>query len=143
VQAALPADLFIAAAAVADWRADDEAQQKIKKGAGDAPLLKLTENPDILASIAQRTSARPKLVVGFAAETENLLAHAQEKLRCKGCDLIIANDVGKDHGVMGKDETSVTLITPSGSETWANVTKDEVAARLIARLVEQLAGRAA
>jgi phosphopantothenoylcysteine decarboxylase/phosphopantothenate--cysteine ligase len=140
VQAALPADLFIAAAAVADWRADDEAQQKIKKGAGEIPLLKLAENPDILASIAQRTSARPKLVIGFAAETENLLAHAQEKLRCKGCDLIVANDVGKDHGVMGKDETSVTLITSSSSETWADVTKDEVAARLIARLAEQLAG---
>jgi phosphopantothenoylcysteine decarboxylase/phosphopantothenate--cysteine ligase len=141
VQAALPADLFIAAAAVADWRTDGETQQKIKKGAGETPFLKLTENPDILASIAQRTTARPKLVVGFAAETENILAHAQEKLRCKGCDLIVANDVGKEHGVMGKDETSVTLITASGSETWASMTKDDVAARLVARLAEQLAGR--
>jgi phosphopantothenoylcysteine decarboxylase/phosphopantothenate--cysteine ligase len=139
VQAALPADLFIAAAAVADWRADDEAPHKIKKGAGETPVLKLTENPDILATIAQRATARPKLVVGFAAETENLLAHAQEKLRRKGCDLIIANDVGKEHGVMGKDKTSVTLITASGSETWAHMTKDDVAARLIARLAEHLA----
>jgi len=139
VQAALPADLFIAAAAVADWRADDEAPHKIKKGAGETPVLKLTENPDILATIAQRATARPKLVVGFAAETENLLAHAQEKLHRKGCDLIIANDVGKEHGVMGKDKTSVTLITASGSETWAHMTKDDVAARLIARLAEHLA----
>jgi phosphopantothenoylcysteine decarboxylase/phosphopantothenate--cysteine ligase len=138
-QAALPADIFIAAAAVADWRIDSEAHQKIKKGAGETPVLKLTENPDILASIAQRTSARPKLVVGFAAETENLLAHAQEKLRCKGCDLIVANDVGAANGVMGKDDTTVTLISAAGSETWANISKDEVAHRLIARLAEQLA----
>jgi phosphopantothenoylcysteine decarboxylase/phosphopantothenate--cysteine ligase len=139
VQAALPADIFIAAAAVADWRADTEAQQKIKKSSGAAPSLSLTENPDILATIAQRTSGRPKIVVGFAAETENLLAHAQEKLRCKGCDLIIANDVGPDHGVMGKDQTTVTLITTSGTETWSDVTKDEVAQRLIRRLADQLA----
>jgi phosphopantothenoylcysteine decarboxylase / phosphopantothenate---cysteine ligase len=140
-EAALPADIFIAAAAVADWRADGEAQQKIKKGAGGTPVLHLTENPDILATVAQRTSARPKLVVGFAAETENLLAHAQEKLRCKGADLIVANDVGKDHGVMGKDETTVTIITAASSETWADLSKDEVARRLIGHLADQLEGR--
>jgi phosphopantothenoylcysteine decarboxylase / phosphopantothenate---cysteine ligase len=138
-EAALPADIFIAAAAVADWRADEEAHQKIKKGAGEAPVLRFVENPDILASIAQRASGRPKLVVGFAAETENLLAHAQEKLRCKGADLIVANDVGKD-GVMGKDETTVTLITAAGTETWADLSKDEVARRLISRLAGQLEG---
>ena len=140
-EAALPADIFIAAAAVADWRADGEAQQKIKKGAGEAPHLQLTENPDILATVAQRTSARPKLVVGFAAETENLLAHAQEKLRCKGADLIVANDVGKDHGVMGKDETTVTIITAASTETWADLSKDEVARRLMGHLADQLEGR--
>jgi phosphopantothenoylcysteine decarboxylase/phosphopantothenate--cysteine ligase len=142
VEAALPVDIFIAAAAVADWRSDGEAQQKIKKGDGGTPTLKLTENPDILATIAQRASGRPKLVVGFAAETENLLAHAQEKLRCKGCDLIVANDVGTAHGVMGKDETTVTLITASHMETWSDLTKDDVAHRLIGRLADQLEGRA-
>jgi phosphopantothenoylcysteine decarboxylase/phosphopantothenate--cysteine ligase len=139
-EAALPADIFIAAAAVADWRADEEAHQKIKKGAGEAPVLHFVENPDILATIAQRTSGRPKLVVGFAAETENLLAHAQEKLRCKSADLIVANDVGKD-GVMGKDETTVTIITAASTETWADLSKDEVARRLIARLAAELEGR--
>jgi len=143
-EAALPADIFIAAAAVADWRIEGEAQQKIKKGAGGTPVLQLTENPDILATIAQRTSARPKLVVGFAAETENLLAHAQEKLRCKGADLIVANNVGAGHGVMGKDETTVTLLSAAGTETcaetWTDLTKDEVARRLISRLADQLAG---
>lgn len=142
VQAALPADIFIAAAAVADWSSDGEAHQKIKKGAGKTPVLKLTENPDILASIAQRTSARPKLVIGFAAETENLLAHAQEKLRCKGCDLIVANDVGETNGVMGKDDTTVTLISTAGTETWSEISKDGVAHRLIARLAAQLTGLA-
>jgi phosphopantothenoylcysteine decarboxylase / phosphopantothenate---cysteine ligase len=140
-EAALPADIFIAAAAVADWRADEEAHQKIKKGAGEAPVLHFVENPDILATIAQRTSGRPSLVVGFAAETENLLAHAQEKLRCKGADLIVANDVGKD-GVMGKDETTVMIITAASTETWADLSKDEVARRLIARLAGELDGRA-
>ncbi len=140
-EAALPADIFIAAAAVADWRADEEAHQKIKKSAGEAPVLHFVENPDILATIAQRSSGRPKLVVGFAAETENLLAHAQEKLRCKGADLIVANDVGKD-GVMGKDETTVTIITPDSQETWADLSKDDVARRLIARLAAELEGRA-
>ncbi|WP_020174437.1 bifunctional phosphopantothenoylcysteine decarboxylase/phosphopantothenate--cysteine ligase CoaBC [Methyloferula stellata] len=139
-EAALPADIFIAAAAVADWRADEEAHQKIKKGAGEAPVLHFVENPDILATIAQRTTARPSLVLGFAAETENLLANAQEKLRCKGADLIVANDVGKD-GVMGKDETTVTIITAASTETWADLSKDEVARRLIARLAGELDGR--
>jgi phosphopantothenoylcysteine decarboxylase/phosphopantothenate--cysteine ligase len=138
-EAALPADIFIAAAAVADWRVSGEAPNKIKKAQGEMPALRLTENPDILATIAQRSSGRPTLVIGFAAETENLLAHAQEKLRGKGCDLIVANDVGAAHGVMGKDQTTVTLITATGSETWADLTKDEVAHRLIHRLADRLA----
>ena len=93
VEAALPADMFIAAAAVADWRVAEAATDKIKKGTGGAPVLPLVENPDILASVARHGSARPRLVVGFAAETVDVLAHAQAKLAQKGCDVIIANDV--------------------------------------------------
>jgi len=141
-EAALPADIFIAAAAVADWRPDREASQKIKKKAGaSVPDFKLVENPDILAKISQRKEGRPTLVVGFAAETDQIIIHAEDKLRRKGCDLIVANDVSAASGVMGKDETSVTLLSPGGFETWTNLSKDEVAERLIARLADKLAAR--
>jgi len=139
-EAVLPADIFIAAAAVADWRPDQEASQKIKKKAGAAvPDFRLVENPDILAKISQRKDGRPAIVVGFAAETDQIIAHAEDKLRRKGCDLIVANDVSAAQGVMGKDDTSVTLLWPGGSETWSNLSKDEVAERLIARLATKLA----
>jgi phosphopantothenoylcysteine decarboxylase / phosphopantothenate---cysteine ligase len=139
VETALPADIFIATAAVADWRAEAAAPQKVKKSAAP-PQFALAENPDILAIVAQRKSARPRVVVGFAAETENLLVHAREKLQRKKCDLIVANDVGAD-GAMGKDENQVTLISAAGSEPWPKMRKDEIAAKLIQYLAEMLKER--
>ncbi len=130
VEAALPADMFIAAAAVADWRVADVAAQKLKKGA-QAPVLRLVENPDILARVAQRP-VRPRLIVGFAAETENLIDNACAKLAAKGCDVIVANDVGED--VLGQDENQVTIITRAGTETWPRMRKDHVALKLVAYL---------
>jgi len=139
VEAALPADIFIGAAAVADWRVEPSAD-KIKKGASRAPpTLVLRENPDILASIAQRREGRPALVVGFAAETRDVLAHAQEKLARKGCDLIVANDVGAAAGVFGADSNEVHLVSRAGVQSWPRLDKSEVAARLLAYLFEKLA----
>jgi phosphopantothenoylcysteine decarboxylase / phosphopantothenate---cysteine ligase len=134
VEAAMPADIAIFAAAVADWRADGEASQKIKKGSGAPAALALVENPDILATIARRSSARPKLVVGFAAETQDVIAHAQAKLARKGCDLIIANDVSPETGIMGGAGNTVHLVTAGSVESWPHLPKAEVAARLVARL---------
>ena len=141
VEASLPADLFIAAAAVADWRPEAVAGQKIKKrdGAPD-PVLRLDRNPDILATVARRTSDRPRLVVGFAAETDHLLDHAAEKLARKGCDVIVANDVGPGSDIMGGAENQVHLVTRDGVEAWPRLGKDEVARRLVARFAVLLAG---
>ncbi len=130
VEAALPADMFIAAAAVADWRVADVAAQKLKKGA-QAPVLRLVENPDVLTHVAQ-SPARPRLIVGFAAETENLIDNARAKLAAKGCDVIVANDVGED--VLGQDENQVTIITRAGTEIWPRMRKDHVALKLVAYL---------
>ncbi|ATW03551.1 bifunctional phosphopantothenoylcysteine decarboxylase/phosphopantothenate synthase [Sphingorhabdus sp. YGSMI21] len=136
VQDALPADVAIMVAAVADWRADSRSGQKIKKkGAAPAPL-KLTENPDILAGLAQHEK-RPGLLIGFAAETENIVSHAEAKLAKKGCDWIVANDVSGD--VMGGADNSVHIITRSGAEIWERLPKPEVARRLIAKISEELA----
>ncbi len=133
-EAALPADIAVCAAAVADWRAAADADQKIKKKAGAAPPpLRLVENPDILATLS-RHAARPALVVGFAAETENVLAHARAKLARKGCDWIVANDVSPASGVMGGDMNTVHVLDADGEETWAKAPKDEVARRLAARI---------
>jgi phosphopantothenoylcysteine decarboxylase/phosphopantothenate--cysteine ligase len=141
VEAALPADIAIFAAAVADWRAAAAAHEKIKKD-GAAPALTLVENPDILATIARRADRRPPLVVGFAAETEKVIEHARAKLARKGCDLIVANDVTPDLGVMGGEQNSVHLVTPDDVETWPTLNKDEVARRLVARIGEMArAGR--
>jgi phosphopantothenoylcysteine decarboxylase / phosphopantothenate---cysteine ligase len=140
VEAALPADIFIATAAVADWRVEAAAPQKIKKSIA-LPHFALAENPDILAAVAQRRSGRPRLVVGFAAETENVLAHARDKLLRKQCDIIVANDVGGAEGAMGKDENQITLITPSGAETWPKLRKEDVAARLVRHLAQLLRER--
>ncbi len=140
VEAALPADIFIATAAVADWRVEAAAPQKIKKSAAP-PYFALAENPDILAAVAQRRSGRPRLVVGFAAETENVLAHARDKLARKQCDIIVANDVGGAEGAMGKDENQITLITPSGAETWPKMRKEDVAAKLVRHLAQLLRER--
>ncbi|NNM71161.1 phosphopantothenoylcysteine decarboxylase [Enterovirga aerilata] len=140
VEAALPADIAVFAAAVADWRTETEAGQKLKKDGGAPPPLQLALNPDILATIAQRTEGRPPLVVGFAAETENVVEHARQKLARKGCDLIVANDVSPATGVMGGERNTVHLVTAQTVETWPTMGKDEVARRLVARLGE-LAGK--
>ena len=134
---ALPADIAIFAAAVADWRAADEAREKIKKGTGDN-ALRLAANPDILATIAGLGANRPRLVIGFAAETENLLANATAKRRAKGADWILANDVSPATGVFGGDATRVHLVTAQGTEDWPAMAKDEVARRLLARAAEAL-----
>jgi phosphopantothenoylcysteine decarboxylase/phosphopantothenate--cysteine ligase len=134
-EAALPADIAVFAAAVADWRTEREAREKIKKG-GKALALSLVENPDILATIAQRKEGRPPLVVGFAAETEKVVEHARAKLARKGCDLIVANDVAPGTGVMGGTRNTVHLVTRDDVETWPTMDKDEVARRLVERLAK-------
>jgi phosphopantothenoylcysteine decarboxylase / phosphopantothenate---cysteine ligase len=142
VEAALPADIAIFAAAVADWRPEHEAgTKKIKKdGSGPAPLP-LAENPDILATIARRPSGRPPLVVGFAAETDAVLDHARAKIARKGCDLIVANDVSAEGGVMGGIDNAVHLIRRDGAvESWPRLGKDEVARRLVLHLAGMLNG---
>ncbi|MEQ1715401.1 MAG: bifunctional phosphopantothenoylcysteine decarboxylase/phosphopantothenate--cysteine ligase CoaBC [Hyphomicrobium sp.] len=140
VNAALPADIAIFAAAVADWRVAKPKSEKIKKKAGDsaAPKLKLAENPDILKAIAHDKRNRPALVIGFAAETETVLAHARRKLKSKGCDWIVANDVSPETGIMGGDRNTVHLLTGSGVEDWPDMTKEKVAERLIGRAAAEL-----
>jgi phosphopantothenoylcysteine decarboxylase/phosphopantothenate--cysteine ligase len=138
VASALPADVAIFAAAVADWRSEDASASKIKKQPGQAPALKLAENPDILSSIAHRTSGRPRLVIGFAAETDDVIANAQAKRRKKGCDWIVANDVSTASGVMGGDTNTVHLVTASGVDSWPSQGKDEVARNLIERVAAAL-----
>lgn len=138
VEAALPADAAIFAAAVADWRTAGEATQKMKKTGKGVPQLALVENPDILATIAQRTDGRPQLVVGFAAETANVVEHARQKRLRKGCDWIVANDVRPGTGVMGGRHNTVHLVTAEGVEDWPTMDKDEVARRLVARIAAAL-----
>ncbi|MDH7797935.1 MULTISPECIES: bifunctional phosphopantothenoylcysteine decarboxylase/phosphopantothenate--cysteine ligase CoaBC [unclassified Beijerinckia] len=137
---ALPADLFIAAAAVADWRVATANDNKIKKGK-EAPTLTFAENPDILATVAALTKGRPQLVVGFAAETEKVEDYARQKLARKKCDMIIANDVSPGTGVMGGDENTVHIVTTTGIETWPKMKKDEVAVKLVALLAQRLEAR--
>jgi phosphopantothenoylcysteine decarboxylase / phosphopantothenate---cysteine ligase len=140
VENALPVDIAIFAAAVADWRVASAAEQKIKKKPGQAtPELSLTENPDILSTIAHRKSQRPQLVIGFAAETENIAANAKAKLAAKGCDWILANDVSPSTGIMGGDSNTILLVTAQGTEPWPPQSKEEVAAMLIARIAAELA----
>jgi phosphopantothenoylcysteine decarboxylase/phosphopantothenate--cysteine ligase len=138
VEGALPVDAAVFAAAVADWRVADASQEKIKKSKSGAPALSLVENPDILAIIARRNSQRPKLVIGFAAETENVIDHAKVKLKKKGCDWIVANDVSPQTGIMGGDRNTVHLVTASGVESWPPQSKDEVARMLISRVASAL-----
>lgn len=134
-QAALPADAAVFAAAVADWRVPHEAGQKLKKKPGTAaPDLPLVANPDILATIAAPGPARPHLVVGFAAETHDLLTHAEDKRQRKHADWIVANDVRPATGIMGGAENEVHLLTPAGVESWPRLGKEEVARRLAARI---------
>ena len=139
VENTLPADIFIGAAAVADWRVGTAVQEKLKKGASGPPSLGLVENPDILATVASHAK-RPQLVVGFAAETQMVLDHARVKLAKKKCDLIIANDVSPATGVMGGDANTVHLVSQGGVESWPTLSKDEVAQRLVADLAQRLKG---
>jgi len=135
---ALPADIAICAAAIADWRAQAEAAQKLKKENGVGATLTLAQNPDILATVAVPGPQRPNLVIGFAAETESVVDHAIQKRRAKGADWIVANDVSAGTGIMGGDRTQVHLVTGAGIEDWPAMTKDEMAARLLARAAEAL-----
>ncbi len=139
VEAALPADVAIFAAAVADWRVAQASGQKIKKGAAGTPTLALTENPDILSTVAHMKTKRPALVIGFAAETERVVEHARQKLARKGCDWILANDVSAESGVMGGDLNSIHLVSADGVESWPTQTKDEVAHMLIERIATTIA----
>lgn len=136
---ALPADIFVGAAAVADWRIETPASQKMKKRAGQtAPELKFTENPDILAAVSTHHN-RPSLVIGFAAETEDVLNYARAKLVKKGCDWIVANQVGKDaNPVFGADDNQVTLLTRTTTENWPSASKTDVAKMLVNKIVEDL-----
>jgi phosphopantothenoylcysteine decarboxylase/phosphopantothenate--cysteine ligase len=135
VEAALPADAAVMVAAVADWRVEAN-PQKIKKGTHGPPALRLVENPDILATLA-KDARRPRLLIGFAAETERVIEHATAKLAKKGADWIVANDVSGD--VMGGDANAVHIVTAAGAETWESLPKDEVARRIAARIDAALA----
>jgi phosphopantothenoylcysteine decarboxylase/phosphopantothenate--cysteine ligase len=138
--AALPADIAVFAAAVADWRVEQEAGGKIKKQPGAAPpALSLTQNPDILAAIAAAGPSRPRLVVGFAAETDDLMENAQAKLRRKNADWIVANDVSPATGIMGGAENAVHIVSAAGIETWPRLTKHEVARRIALRIAQAFA----
>ncbi len=138
-QSALPADIAVFAAAVADWRVEQAATGKIKKQAGAAPpALALTPNPDILAMIAAAGPLRPRLVVGFAAETDDLMANAQGKLARKNADWIVANDVSPETGIMGGAENAVHIVSAAAIETWPRLAKDDVARRLAQRIADAL-----
>jgi phosphopantothenoylcysteine decarboxylase / phosphopantothenate---cysteine ligase len=147
VEAALPADIAIFAAAVADWRVANAGEQKLKKTGAAMPPLELVENPDILATISHRTERRPPLVIGFAAETEHLIDNARAKLKRKGCDWIVANDVSPATGVMGGDRNTVHLLRRVGeaidADSWPAMTKDQVAIELVARIADSLVHRTA
>jgi phosphopantothenoylcysteine decarboxylase/phosphopantothenate--cysteine ligase len=140
VRAALPADVGVFAAAVADWRVASAAEQKLKKRGKEAPRLELVENPDILKTIATAPiGERPALVIGFAAETENVVANAKAKRKAKGADWIVANDVSPATGVMGGDRNTVHLVTAEGVDSWPELDKAEVAHRLVVRAAAWLA----
>jgi len=139
VQSALPADAAVFAAAVADWRVASASASKLKKTKGGLPVLEFEENPDILATISQMDTGRPGLVIGFAAETDDVIANATAKHARKGCDWIVANDVSHATGIMGGPENHVTLVTKDGAEAWPRMAKGDVAARLAERIAQALA----
>ncbi|AVO46516.1 bifunctional phosphopantothenoylcysteine decarboxylase/phosphopantothenate--cysteine ligase CoaBC [Phreatobacter cathodiphilus] len=139
VEAALPADVAVFAAAVADWRVAEIAGGKLKKGAGGPPSLSFVENPDILATVAKKTAGRPGLVVGFAAETEAVVDNARAKLARKGCDLIVANDVSSGTDTFGGDMNRVHIVDAAGVETWERQSKDAVAEALVSLLARRIA----
>lgn len=137
---ALPTDIAVFTAAVADWRADRQANNKIKKNESGAPTLSLVENPDILATVSQRKKGRPPLVIGFAAETDNVIDYATKKRTKKQCDWIVANDVSPATGIMGGDDNTVHLITQTGLESWEKMSKIEVGTTLVARIAHHFNG---
>ncbi|MEI4234565.1 bifunctional phosphopantothenoylcysteine decarboxylase/phosphopantothenate--cysteine ligase CoaBC [Roseovarius sp. D22-M7] len=139
VDAALPAEVVICAAAVADWHVASATDRKMKKTEGGMPALEFAENPDILATVSSRGADRPGLVVGFAAETHDVVGHATAKRARKGCDWILANDVSHATGIMGGTENAVTLITEDGAETWPRMGKADVARQLADRIARVLA----
>ena len=140
VEAALPVDVAVMAAAVADWRVANASGSKMKKdGTGKAPGLEFAENPDILATVSRHATQRPRLVVGFAAETDDVIAHATAKRLRKGCDWIVANDVRPDTGIMGGSSNAVTIISDAGAESWPMMGKDAVARQLAERIAAALA----
>jgi len=145
VEASLPVDIAIFAAAVADWRVANEGAQKLKKTSAGLPPLQLVENPDVLATISKLKDKRPPLVIGFAAETEHLIDNAKAKLRRKGCDWIVANDVSPATGVMGGDRNTVHLLSRKDGEiavdSWPVMTKEQVASALIAQVAKGLAAK--
>jgi phosphopantothenoylcysteine decarboxylase/phosphopantothenate--cysteine ligase len=138
VEAALPVEAAVFAAAVADWRMATPTTSKIKKKNGALPELKFAENPDILAQVSQMKKNRPQLVVGFAAETDNVIENATSKLARKGCDWIVANDVSPETGIMGGTENAVTLIYDGNADVWPRMGKSEVAQKLANRIAEEL-----
>jgi phosphopantothenoylcysteine decarboxylase/phosphopantothenate--cysteine ligase len=138
VEGALPVDVAVFAAAVADWRTATNSREKIKKSGKGTPEFDLIENPDILSTVAHRKRQRPHLVIGFAAETEHVVGHAKTKLARKGCDWILANDVSPASGVMGGDSNTIHLVTHEGVEHWPPQSKTEVAAALIGRIAAAL-----
>ena len=138
VEQALPADIGIFAAAVADWRVAEAATDKVKKAGGGAPTLTLVENPDILRTVASRRSKRPTLVIGFAAETRDVIEYARKKRKAKGADWIVANDVSPATGIMGGDRNAVHIVSAGDVESWPEMSKTDVAERLVVRVAEQL-----
>ena len=132
----LPADIAVCAAAVTDWRAKTTAKQKLKKNRDDITHLVMIENPDILKSLSNLRRKRPKLVIGFAAETERVLANAKAKIYSKGCDWVVANDVSPSKGTFAGDTNTIHLITAHGVEKWPKLSKEEVGLRLANRIAE-------
>ena len=137
-----PVDVAVMAAAVSDWRVESQAGQKLKKDGKGPPVLRLVENPDILATIAARRNDRPTLAVRFAAETENVVANALEKRRRKGCDWILANHVSPGTGTFGGDSNTIHLVDADGVEDWPAMTKSEAATRLAARIASRIGAAA-
>jgi phosphopantothenoylcysteine decarboxylase/phosphopantothenate--cysteine ligase len=139
VHSALPADVAIFAAAVADWRVEGASDRKLKKTKDGLPVLNFAENPDILAHVAQLKKGRPPLVIGFAAETNDVEANATAKRLRKGCDWIVANDVSPETGIMGGSENDVSIISNDGVEEWPRMSKDMVSRKLAQRIAEAIA----
>jgi phosphopantothenoylcysteine decarboxylase/phosphopantothenate--cysteine ligase len=140
-QGALPADVAVCAAAVSDWRAAEEAGQKMKKNGGGPPALALTENPDILRALGEAGNLRPGLLIGFAAETEKVVEHAKAKRKKKGADWILANDVSPAAGTFGGDTNVIHLIDENGVEDWPRMSKEEVAGRLADKIAENIVAK--